>query len=134
MSKKEEEKSFSWTEKGVALFLLALLLTGVYRSVSGQDAAAEAAAQMEEAIALARSVMATAGEGVLRPGREEGAAAGGLRWVRHIRPSAETPGLWEVVVTVTWPSLPEGLTLRSLRPAKTSAEKDGRKENSALLW
>jgi len=127
-------------EHGIAFTILALSLAVLMRIFSGSLRNADVTRDQAQAVALAQSLLASAGvEATLVPGESTGVLDDKFRWLLRVSPFVQEPrpgeteavrsplplDLWEVAVRVGWGGdsrLPErALTLTTLRvqPATT---------------
>jgi general secretion pathway protein I len=123
---------FTLLEVVVALAIAALALVGLFHAAGGGLFAADTAVRIAEAVERAQSHLAAfTGSGAITPGRSAGDDGGGYRWEAEARPVAQqsvavpgggspprapAPGaaaqtLYDVTVTISWPS---GRTRRSV--------------------
>lgn len=134
------QRGFSLLEILVAFTILALSLGVLMQIFSGSLRNADVTGDQAQAVALAQSLLASAGvEATLLPGESTGVLDDKFRWLLRVSPFVEEPrpgetgavrsplplDLWEVAVRVAWGGdsrLPErALTLTTLRvqPATT---------------
>ena len=128
------QRGFSLLEILVAFSILALSLGVLMQIFSGSLRNADVTRDQAQAVALAQSLLASAGvEATLVPGESTGVLDDRLRWLLRVSPFAPEPrpgeteavrsplplDLWEVAVRVAWGGdsrLPErALTLTTLR-------------------
>ena len=128
------QRGFSLLEVLVAFTILALSLAVLMRIFSGSLRNADVTRDQAQAVALAQSLLASAGvEATLVPGESTGVLDDKFRWLLRVGPFVEEPrpgeaaavrsllpmDLWEVAVRVAWDGdsrLPERtLTLTTLR-------------------
>ena len=134
------QRGFSLLEILVAFTILALSLGVLMQIFSGSLRNADVTGDQAQAVALAQSLLASAGvEATLVPGESTGVLDDKFRWLLRVSPFVQEPrpgeteavrsplplDLWEVAVRVGWGGdsrLPErALTLTTLRvqPATT---------------
>ena len=134
------QRGFSLLEILVAFTILALSLGVLMQIFSGSLRNADVTRDQAQAVALAQSLLASAGvEATLVPGERTGVLDDKFRWLLRVSPFVQEPrpgeteavrsplplDLWEVAVRVAWGGdsrLPErALTLTTLRvqPATT---------------
>ena len=134
------QRGFSLLEVLVAFTILALSLGVLMQIFSGSLRNADVTRDQAQAVALAQSLLASAGvEATLVPGERTGVLDDKFRWLLRVSPFVQEPrpgeteavrsplplDLWEVAVRVAWGGdsrLPErALTLTTLRvqPATT---------------
>lgn len=126
------QRGFSLLEILVAFSILALSLGVLMQIFSGSLRNADVTRDQAQAVALAQSLLASAGvEATLVPGESTGALDEKFRWLLRVSPFVQEPRpgetvrsplpleLWEVAVRVAWGGdsrLPErALTLTTLR-------------------
>ena len=128
------QRGFSLLEVLVAFTILALSLAVLMRIFSGSLRNADVTRDQAQAVALAQSLLASAGvEATLVPGESTGVLDDKFRWLLRVGPFVEEPrpgesaavrsplplDLWEVAVRVAWGGdsrLPErAVTLTTLR-------------------
>lgn len=128
------QHGFSLLEVLVAFTILALSLGVLMQIFSGSLRNADVTRDQAQAVALAQSLLASAGvEATLVPGESTGVLADKFRWLLRVSPFVQEPrpgetdavrsplplDLWEVAVRVAWGGdsrLPErALTLTTLR-------------------
>ena len=125
------QRGFSLLEVLVAFTILALSLAVLMRIFSGSLRNADVTRDQAQAVALAQSLLASAGvEATLVPGESTGVLADKFRWLLRVSPFVQEPrpgeteavrsplslDLWEVAVRVGWGGVPErALTLTTLR-------------------
>lgn len=128
------QRGFSLLEVLVAFTILALSLAVLMRIFSGSLRNADVTRDQAQAVALAQSLLASAGvEATLVPGESTGVLDDKFRWLLRVSPFVQEPGsgeaaavrsplpmdLWEVAVRVAWDGdsrLPDRtLTLTTLR-------------------
>ena len=108
MNSRRADRGYTLIEVLVAMTILAMVMTVLFRVFSGGLRNVGIAGDYAQAVAIAESQLAAAHSGTLSPGTERGAVANRFAWTRAVRQFDVTDShpanvaAYQVNVTVAW--------------------------------